>query len=156
MSVIERRRKRTGAVTLAILMLASIVPALAQQLDENCIATLANHSVQVSPDGTYAVGNIPWDIALYRARVICKLPDGTTGGWPIQARCWLEWGHRIRNYLGMGTDTALPAPRSAIQIVSPTGSTPVGVSSPSLITVTLALSPFTVRAEILPLPGAPR
>ena len=52
----------------------------------------------------------------------------------------------------MGIDTALPAPRSAIQIVSPTGSTPVGVSSPSLITVTLALSPFTVRAEILPLP----
>jgi hypothetical protein len=55
------------------------------------------------------------------------------------------------NYLGMGTDRALAAPRSAIQIVSPTGSTPVGVMSPSLITVTLALSPVTVRAEILPL-----
>src|SRR4029077_10185971 len=55
------------------------------------------------------------------------------------------------SYFGMGTDTALPAPRSAIQIVSRTGSTPVGVSSPSLITVTVALSPFTVRAEILPL-----
>jgi hypothetical protein len=45
------------------------------------------------------------------------------------------------NYLGMATDTALPAPRSAIQRVSPAGSTPVGVLSPSLITVTLALSP---------------
>ena len=36
--------------------------------------------------------------------------------------------------------------------VSPAGSTPVGVFSPSLITVTLALSPLTVSTEILPLP----
>jgi hypothetical protein len=41
----------------------------------------------------------------------------------------------------MGIDTAWPA-----------GSTAVSVLSPSLITVTLALSPFTVMAEILPLP----
>src|SRR5690349_16631422 len=42
---------------------------------------------------------------------------------------------------GMGIDTALPAPRSAIQMVLPAGSTAVGVFNPSLITVTLALSP---------------
>src|SRR5260370_35282593 len=50
-------------------------------------------------------------------------------------------------HFGIGIDTALPTPRSATQIVSPAGSTPVGVSSPSLITVitvTPALSPFTV------------
>ncbi len=51
-------------------------------------------------------------------------------------------------YLGIGIDTAFPAPRSAIQRVSPAGSTPVGVVRPSLSTVTLALSPLTVRAEI--------
>ncbi len=56
------------------------------------------------------------------------------------------------NYWGIGTDTALPAPRSAIQRVSPAGSTPVGVLSPSFITVTVALSPLMVRAVILPLP----
>ena len=55
-------------------------------------------------------------------------------------------------HFGIGIDTALPAPRSAIQIVSPAGSTAVGVLSPSLITVTLALSPLTVITEILPLP----
>src|SRR5215472_10611483 len=59
-------------------------------------------------------------------------------------RCWSQ--------LGIGIETALPAPRSAIQIVSPVGSTPVGVMRPSLSTVTLALSPLTVIAEILPLP----
>src|SRR5580704_17747645 len=55
-------------------------------------------------------------------------------------------------YFGIGIDTALPAPRSAMQRVSPAGSTAVGVFSPSLITVTLALSPLTVITEILPLP----
>jgi hypothetical protein len=38
----------------------------------------------------------------------------------------------------MGSDHTLPAPRSEIQMVSPAGSTPVGVLSQSLITVTLA------------------
>ena len=72
----------------------------------------------------------------------------------------IEELRRIRlaasSHFGIGIDTALPAPRSAIQIVSPAGSTPVGVSSPSLITVTLALSPLTVSAEILPLPFSAR
>ena len=36
----------------------------------------------------------------------------------------------------------MPAPRSAIQMVSPAGSTAIGAFSPSLITFTLALSPF--------------
>jgi len=36
-------------------------------------------------------------------------------------------------YLGIAIDTAFPAPRSVIQIVSPTGSTSVGVSSPSFV-----------------------
>ena len=52
------------------------------------------------------------------------------------------------NHFGIGMDTALPVPRSATQIVSPAGSTAVGVLSPSLITVTLALSPLTARTEI--------
>ena len=58
---------------------------------------------------------------------------GRTDGAPTLAKC--------QNYLGIGIDTALPAPRSAIQSVLPAGSTPVGVSSPPLSTVTLALSP---------------
>src|SRR5271156_6436882 len=57
-----------------------------------------------------------------------------------------------RSHFGIGIDTALPAPRSATQIVSPAGSTAVGVLNPSLMTVTLALSPFTVITEIFPLP----
>src|ERR1700679_4295205 len=56
------------------------------------------------------------------------------------------------SYLGIGIEITLPVARSVIQRVSPAGSTPVGVLSPSLSTVTLALSPLMVMAEILPLP----
>src|SRR5580658_8364584 len=66
------------------------------------------------------------------------------------------FGSCVLDHLGIGIDTALPAPRSAIQIVSPAGSTAVGVLSPSLMTVTLALSPLTVITEILPLPFSAR
>jgi len=53
---------------------------------------------------------------------------------------------------GIGMDTTLPARVRRYQIVSPSGSTAVGVLiSPSLITVTPALSPLTYT-EILPLP----
>ena len=62
----------------------------------------------------------------------------------------------VPHHLGIGIETALPVPRSAIQIVSPAGSTAVGVLSPSLMTVTLALSPVTVITEILPLPFSAR
>ena len=66
------------------------------------------------------------------------------------ALCWRLY------HFGIGIETALPAPRSAIQMVSPAGSTAVGVLSPSLMTVTLALSPWTVITEILPLPFSAR
>ena len=66
---------------------------------------------------------------------------GNESGCPIQAAFGLSGTpqHSTRPFhFGIGIDTALPAPRSATQIVSPAGSTAVGVLSPSLITVTLA------------------
>jgi hypothetical protein len=50
-----------------------------------------------------------------------------------------QLGLMVRFHFGIGIDTALPAPRSATQMISPAGSTAVGVLSPSLMTVTLAL-----------------
>src|SRR5215471_5382226 len=61
---------------LLVLLLAGLVPA-AGQLNQNCTATIANRSVQVNPDGTYAIPNIPTDVGFYRVRVVCKNADGT-------------------------------------------------------------------------------
>ena len=41
-------------------------------LNQNCVATIANTSVQVNTNGTFAIPNIPSDIGLYRVRVICQ------------------------------------------------------------------------------------
>jgi hypothetical protein len=49
------------------------------QIDQNCTATVQNRSVQVNPDGTFAIPNVPVDsLSLFRVRVLCKNPDGTT------------------------------------------------------------------------------
>src|SRR5882672_2204548 len=49
------------------------------QIDQNCTATVQNRSVQVNPDGTFAIRNVPVDsLSLFRVRVLCKNPDGTT------------------------------------------------------------------------------
>jgi hypothetical protein len=54
--------------------------AFAQQLNQNCIATIANQSVQVSANGTFAIPNIPADIGYYRVRVLCQNNGVTTQG----------------------------------------------------------------------------
>ncbi len=50
----------------------------AQYPGPNCTATVLNHSVQVSADGTFSIPNIPWNPGLYRAHLVCTNPDGTT------------------------------------------------------------------------------
>ncbi len=52
----------------------------AQVLNQNCVATIANTSIQVSEDGTFAIPNIPADIGYYRVRVICQNNGVTTQG----------------------------------------------------------------------------
>jgi hypothetical protein len=43
-------------------------------LNQDCIATLANRSVQVSPNGSFAIPNVPTDSGFYRIRVVCNTP----------------------------------------------------------------------------------
>src|ERR1700687_5864450 len=59
-----------------------------------------------------------------------------------------------KRYFGIGIDQTLPVPRSVNHSVSPAGSIPVGVTSPSFRTVTWAVSPVMVSASIRPEPFA--
>jgi hypothetical protein len=47
---------------------------------QNCQASIANRSVQVNPNGTFAIPNVPADIGFYRVRVVCKDPDSVRSG----------------------------------------------------------------------------
>src|SRR5947209_10237332 len=48
--------------------------------NQNCTANLQNHSVQLNPDGTFALPNVPVDLGFFRVRIICKAPDNTIFG----------------------------------------------------------------------------
>src|SRR5262244_3165096 len=48
------------------------------KIDQNCIATLLNRTIQISPDGTFAIPNVPVDQGFYRVRILCKNGTQTT------------------------------------------------------------------------------
>ena len=52
-------------------------PSPTPTMDQTCTATIANRSVQVSSNGSYAIPNVPTDIGFYRVRVVCNSADGT-------------------------------------------------------------------------------
>ena len=67
-------------LVVAFFFLAGVCDTLGQQLNQNCIATIANQSVQVSANGTFAIPNIPADVGYYRVRILCQNNGVTTQG----------------------------------------------------------------------------
>lgn len=49
-------------------------------LTPDCIATILNRQVQISPNGTFALGNVPVPPGAFRARVVCERPGKTDIG----------------------------------------------------------------------------
>ena len=47
------------------------VPPSFPALNENCIATVLNRNIQVSPEGTFSINNLPIPIGQFKARVLC-------------------------------------------------------------------------------------
>ena len=52
------------------------------QLDERCTATMLNRTVQVSPNGTFAIGNVPVPLTVgnIRVRIVCETENGVLKG----------------------------------------------------------------------------
>ncbi|HXG46421.1 MAG TPA: carboxypeptidase regulatory-like domain-containing protein, partial [Methylomirabilota bacterium] len=50
------------------------------QLDENCTVSILNRSVQVQPDGTWGIPNVPVEPGYFRVRVSCTTNGVTYGG----------------------------------------------------------------------------
>ena len=67
-------------VLFAVVAAALLSPLASAQLNQNCVATIANRSVQVSANGTFSVPNIPSDVGYYRVRVLCENGGVTTQG----------------------------------------------------------------------------
>src|SRR5581483_7111163 len=63
----------------AIVVFASATAACAQ-LNQNCVVGILNRTVQVNPDGTWTLPNIPAGFGLVRARATCVQNGLTTFG----------------------------------------------------------------------------
>jgi YVTN family beta-propeller protein len=74
---------------LLILSNGCLTSLWAQQLNENCVVSVLNRTVQVNADGSWQLPNIPAGFGLVRARATCVQGGATTFGqsdfFPIQA-----------------------------------------------------------------------
>src|SRR5713226_8350275 len=63
-----------------LIVLASLQPASATTLGANCVVSVLNRSVEVRPDGSWVVPNIPANLGRVRARATCVNSGITASG----------------------------------------------------------------------------
>ncbi len=72
---------RPGLVLLLVLVAAlAAAPSAMAQLNENCTVSVLNRTVQVNPDGTWILPNIPANFGPVRARATCVQNGITQSG----------------------------------------------------------------------------
>src|SRR4030088_620129 len=110
----------------AILALLILLPMVTEralagnpQLNENCVATVANRNVQVNPNGSFAIANVPADVGLYRVRVTCKNPDHTTSEGQSSFISLVPNGNTSVPQITFGAVTSAPV---SLKLTSPTTS----------------------------------
>lgn len=122
-------------IALVMIVLAASSSVAAQTLDDNCIATIANRSVQVNPNGTYAIPNIPTDVGFYRVRVICNYSDGTSAQGQSNFVTLFANGNTAIPTIAFGTVT--PPPVSIAMSAQTTTFTTLGQTTQMVVTGTL-------------------
>src|SRR2546428_3579057 len=69
-----------------LIVLVCVVPGLEEaraQLDQDCVVTVLNRTVQVNPDGTWVVPNVPANLCQVRARATCVKNGITRSGQSV-------------------------------------------------------------------------
>ena len=79
--------QKLGATRLALLgfvaaiaVFATPPAAWAQELKEDCTASVLNRASQVNPDGSFLIRNVPVEPGFFRVRVNCNQGGTTFGG----------------------------------------------------------------------------
>ncbi len=81
MRTIARRSHAIGALfALASAVLTSAARTDADALDDHCVISILNRSVEVKPDGSWILPNVPANIGRVRARATCVRDGITTSG----------------------------------------------------------------------------
>lgn len=72
--------QRLTPFLMALCLLFAIDTAFAQTLDDSCIVSILNRTVQVAPDGSWSMPNVPSNMGRVRARATCIKNGQTTSG----------------------------------------------------------------------------
>jgi YVTN family beta-propeller protein len=130
------KRFRLVATTFIVILLGSIAAPAFAQLNENCIVAVLNRTVQVQPNGSWRVDNIPAGFGLVRARATCVQNGITRFGQSdlFQINANQVTGFNANIVLGSTT----PIPASLTVTASPTMLTQPGQTVQLSVTATYA------------------
>ena len=74
-------RAPINSTVLAVMcLLGTLMPSMAAALNENCVVAVLNRTVQVKPDGTWLLPNVPAGFGPVKARATCIFNGVTTSG----------------------------------------------------------------------------
>ena len=99
-------------------------------LDENCIATSLNRTVQVDADGNFSIPNVPVPLGAARVRVVCER-DGMTLRGQTSFHLGVPNGDTDIGNIVFGDDDPIPV---ALNITSPTPELTPTVTGAQLVT----------------------
>jgi hypothetical protein len=127
-----RQRFRISQLVAVVLLLVGAVP-LHAQLDENCTVSVLNRSVQVQPDGSWVLPNVPANAGLVRARATCVENGVTRSG---QSDYFLVPVDGIVEVAQISFDTPKPIPLNLALSAASTTLSAVGVTAQVTATAT--------------------
>src|SRR5678815_5296952 len=67
-------------VSKAVTLMLALCSAASAQLNQNCTVSVLNRNVQVNPDGTWVLPNVPANIGQVKARATCVQNGVTISG----------------------------------------------------------------------------
>jgi hypothetical protein len=73
---VMRTLSRAGRAGIAILVIILVATVANAQLDERCVITILNRTVQVAAGGGWSLPNVPSNQGQIRARATCINEDG--------------------------------------------------------------------------------
>src|SRR5690242_1467231 len=74
------RRRKYCWVLWILGVVTSMNVTLNAQLDQNCVVSVLNRTVQANPDGSWVILNVPANLGQVRARATCVRDGATSTG----------------------------------------------------------------------------
>ena len=131
-------RPKKRAFSIALIGMAVLYGNANAQLNQNCVVSVLNRTVQVNSDGTWVLPNIPANFGPVRARATCVNGNVTTFG---QSALFTIPSNNSTNVAPIQIGSATPIPTAITISSSSTTLTTVGATAQLTVTAAYAGGP---------------